>query len=445
MITAGEFFSAYKASIFEYLLELYVFYLLFALKLRKRKYFPLRFAAAFAAICAVALPVTLLYVYAGNTVIGRSTVYILLFALSVLTMWFCCDESPWTVICFCVGAYAVQNLGYKLFLIIWYLGESTNVFPQLFQVEYGVYTYYIFYYAVFALISAGLYFLFVRRLSERIGNSELNYKILIISVLILFITVVLCTVLDIHKSEQSWLILQTGNMFSVVGCVSVLLLLFNIVVKQSLENEVKVLRRVMYEREKQYEVSKETIDAINLKCHDMRHRIQMLRDKNGNISSDDFDDFETAVSIYDSAAKTGNQSLDVIITEKTLLCNRKGIRFSCMADGGALAFMSDIDVYCLFGNIIDNAVEAADKLTDQDKKVIDLSVRSKDGFAVIEAENFFAGELEFRDGLPITTKNDRRYHGFGIRSIRAIAEKYGGKTEITTEGEIFRISILFMR
>ena len=87
---------------------------------------------------------------------------------------------------------------------------------------------------------------------------------------------------------------------------------------------------------------------------------------------------------YDSSFNTGNKSLDVVLTEKKLLCDNKGIKFFCMADGKLLNGIKVSDIYSLFGNAIDNAIECLADVADEDyiKRIIALPTE----------------ELEIRDG-----------------------------------------------
>ena len=67
------------------------------------------------------------------------------------------------------------------------------------------------------------------------------------------------------------------------------------------------------------------------------------------------------------------------------------------------------------------------------------------GFAMVWAqeENYYAGDLTFRDGLPVTTKADKDYHGFGMQSIRMIVRKYEGELNTYTSDGVFHLNILF--
>lgn len=119
-----------------------------------------------------------------------------------------------------------------------------------------------------------------------------------------------------------------------------------------------------------------------------------------------------------------------------------GINITCLADGRRLGFMDDCDVYALFGNILDNAIEAVSRVENPEQRVVTLTVGTKDNFMLVECENYFSGSLVFDDGLPLTTKEDRQNHGFGTHSIRTLTEKYDGSLKLSAQDEIFTLSIL---
>ena len=85
--------------------------------------------------------------------------------------------------------------------------------------------------------------------------------------------------------------------------------------------------------------------------------------------------------------------------------------------------MEDMDISALFGNILDNAIESVQKLNEQEKRLIHLSVAKQKQFLRIRCENYCEEQLKFENGMPVTTKKDRRFHGFGMKSIK----KYGGE------------------
>jgi sensor histidine kinase regulating citrate/malate metabolism len=148
--------------------------------------------------------------------------------------------------------------------------------------------------------------------------------------------------------------------------------------------------------------------------------------------------------IYESIAKTDNQALDLVLTEKSLLCEKYHIQFSYIADGKLLDFMSLVDIYSLFGNALDNAIEALLK-EEEDKRVIQMNIRARGKLLYIDIDNYSSRKIEFQDGLPVTDKADKDYHGFGLKSIRYITEKYDGAFSVAQKNDMFLLHLLFSR
>ena len=139
---------------------------------------------------------------------------------------------------------------------------------------------------------------------------------------------------------------------------------------------------------------------------------------------------------------TGNEVLDIILTEKSLICREKGIKMTCLADGSKLGFMRDGDLYALFGNIVDNAIEAASALEDSEKRCISLNVGTSGAFVSISENNYYSGSIRFsEDGLPLTDK-DTDYHGYGMLSIETVVKKYEGNLSVSVKGDMFRLNVL---
>jgi sensor histidine kinase regulating citrate/malate metabolism len=190
-------------------------------------------------------------------------------------------------------------------------------------------------------------------------------------------------------------------------------------------------------------LSKETIDLINVKCHDLKYQIRQIAEAK-QINPDTIERLSDVISIYDSTMKTGNATLDVILSQKSLFCSQNGIKFACIADGGQLNFLSEEDTYSLFGNIIDNAIEAVKNL-EKEKRIITLRVIRKGNMISVNERNPFEGTIHYESGWPTTSKSDSRYHGFGIKSIRMVCEKHHASLSLSSESNTFNISILFIK
>ena len=211
----------------------------------------------------------------------------------------------------------------------------------------------------------------------------------------------------------------------------------------SLNREKEIVKQLLYERQKQYQLSKENIEIINHKCHDLKHQIQALK----NADSKEFDQYikevENSIMIYDHVLETDNEVLNTILSEKSLYCENHQITLTCIVDGAPLDFMSTMDIYALLGNALDNAIEAVSKYKEIEKRVVSLTISAKDSFMCIQTNNYYEGKLEYQNNLPISTKRrNRAYHGFGMKSMKHLSEKYGGTMATSLENEIFTLQIV---
>ena len=449
----AEVQGIYQKIMLEFLFELYVFYALTTRRLNRAPRFWLRALGGLAAVLALAWGMAFCYRSAGGTALGRIAVYVFLFAAATAHLRLCFDETFPTVLFCASAAYAAQNLCYKLYLVVWCGGEALRWYDG-WGARFDLY-YHLMYYAFFVLAVAAVYFLFIRGLLRHISRGELDYQMLAVAILALGITVVLCSVEDIYFSHLSvgrenrfelwdyYVLRQAGNLFSVLGCAVVLMLTSRTVERRELRQELEYLQHAVRQSERQYEISRDTIDLINVKCHDIRYKLGALAVQGEQVRPEAVADLQKSISIYDAKVETGNQFLDVLLTEKSLYCEQNGITFSCMADGARLTFMDDGDLYCLFGNIIDNALEAVKAIEEEQRRVINLVVKSRGNMLVIQSDNYFDGERAFEGGLPVTTKADRNYHGFGMRSIRMIVHKYEGELTAYVADGIFHLNILF--
>ena len=231
-------------------------------------------------------------------------------------------------------------------------------------------------------------------------------------------------------------------------CVFLLVMEYELFYVRHLRDSNALLKSMMDEERRHYQISRDSIEAINLRCHDIRHQIRTIGKGRGDIDQSVLDDITSQINVYDATIRTGNDALDTILTEKSLLCEGSGISFTCSADGRAVSFMRDVDIYALFGNILDNAIEAVVGLGDVERRSISLSVRSLGELTIIHEENLFSGTLSLSDGLPKTSKEDTSTHGFGTRSIRHIAEQYGGSLSISVDdsadGQAFLLDVLLL-
>jgi len=448
----SEALNVYLKILVEFLFEYLVFVALTAANLRKRDFFAFRAVASVLAIFAIAFPLSFVYVAIGETVVGRIAIYVFLYAVTVLLALWCFDESFTTALFCCSLAYTAQNFTYKLWLLLWVVAENVGI-DSGWGASYEL-IYRIIYYTVFAAAAVGLYFMLIGKFTDRLSNTRYDTGMLAVSLIVLLVTVVLCSIEDVYFDKLAVeknifddftliMLRETGNIFSLV-CLAIVMFLISATVRQrEMKQEIEFLQHTIEQGGRQYEMRKDIVDMVNMRVHDIKYRINALLAENGSVSDAELTKLKNSVFIYDSVADTGNTLLNILLSEKRLYCEQNGIKFSCMADGGELSFMSDGDLYTFFGNILDNALEAVKNVTDQSKRVVNLIVKRRNNLLFLQEENYFEGEITFKDGLPDTVKADKFNHGFGVKSIRLIAQKYGGEVSMYVTGEIFHLNVVF--
>ena len=207
--------------------------------------------------------------------------------------------------------------------------------------------------------------------------------------------------------------------------------------------EKETLHNIMEMQYKNYQLSKENIDMVNRKYHDLKHQINLLKTQAYVGKSTSYlEKMEREIRVYETQNKTGNQILDAVLTNKAMICQNKEIELKFIVDGGALSFMEDMDVSALFGNMLDNAIESAEKQREKQKRLIWLYVTKEKQFVRIRTENYCDEKIQFKNGMPVTTKKDRRLHGYGMKSIKSTVEKYHGSVVAAQENSWFELKIL---
>ena len=211
----------------------------------------------------------------------------------------------------------------------------------------------------------------------------------------------------------------------------------------SMQKEMEAVNAILRRQYEQYNLSKENIEIINRKYHDLKHQIAVVRaERNSDKREQYLQEMENDIKMYEAQNKTGNKVLDTILTGKHLYCVKHEINFTCVADGMLLDFMNLMDICTIFGNALDNAIECVEKIGDKSKRLIRTAVYSQSKFLIIRFENYTELELTTKDSLPITTKKDRQYHGYGLKSIRSTVEKYGGSMTVNVKDNWFILRLL---
>ena len=208
----------------------------------------------------------------------------------------------------------------------------------------------------------------------------------------------------------------------------------------AMQKEMDTLN-LLYERQReQYQVARQNVQIINKRCHELKLQIAALRQMSGAASDPPdpelkahIDEAEKAAQLYDASRNTGNEVLDVVLTEKSLLCESRGIQLNAVANGSCLGFFEAGDLYALFANALDHAVESAVQVSRPECRVIDLLVCVRQGFVVVNIIS----------PLRPPEQQASRSAQYELKVIRRIVQKYKGTLTLEEQGEFFAEKIIF--
>lgn len=197
----------------------------------------------------------------------------------------------------------------------------------------------------------------------------------------------------------------------------------------------KLQQQYLYYQDKQKEE-----ERVRSLYHDMKNHLLVLQAqmKKSGDAQQSIQELQDKIEGYETFQHTGNELLDVIIQDKAKKAQERDIDFSAVLhfeDGG---FIEPLDISTIFGNALDNALEASMKLPQEERVVTAKADRIRNMLSIV-FENHTIGEI---DKTNKSTKEDKFLHGFGIRNIKKAVGKYGGQCSIKVEKGMFSLKII---
>ena len=406
-------------------MEMLIPMLLLIRRQEKRNFFWLRLLPVVAAGAGfVFMPAVSVGPFGMNYLIVSSAVF--------LAGWFLFRLSPLDVLFYVVAAFAVQHgLWDVLFMIYEGIGEITQ--PVALVIYFSLY-----------LVAYLLFYFFFPVSDFKKGGIKGRGLQFAVSCFIIAFVYVIASFVPVY---DGWNILY--RLYALVCCIFAIGLQCGLFEhsklkekNKELEQDNAILQELLIREQKHYAMTKDTVDLINVKCHDLKHQISVLRNMDEKERDKSLGEVEKAIMIYGNIAKTGNETLDIVLTEKSFLCESYNIRFTYMIDGESLSFMAPYDISSLFGNAIDNAIESVMKEEEREKRIIKLNASLKRMYLTIHIENFCNEKVRFKDGIPVTNKSDKKNHGFGVKSMNYVVKKYGGTMTMRQDGCLVSLDIL---
>lgn len=410
-----------------YGLQLFFAEIIFLYPFPKRRHFSLRILTAFALILGTNW---LNLVYVRNwfpSAFMNFTGLLLTICISFLGMWQTFDAEALAILSGCVAGVAVQHISHQVYRLVSLIPFQGMPDPLAAELLTAAVVY------LLVWITVGQW------VAERRIYEDNDKRMIIVAVLIVLICIGITRLLRMGSPMNNYMTLCTA-LYAIVCCTLALYVEFYVHESMRAHSEMLVLRRINEEERRRYELSCENAEQMNIKYHDLKHKLRYLEQR---LPREELDSMRALIDSYESTYDTGLDVLDIVLNEKQMLCKAKGITLTVMGNGADLSFMNAMDVYSLFGNLMDNAIEAVELLEPPEKRQISLVLERRGEFVYISCMNYTESTVVLRqDGLPGTTKTrELGYHGYGLRSIRMIAEKYHGDIRIQAENGMFGLSI----
>ena len=424
-------------------LEVFLLETMFFKNENKRRFFLLRWIGAFFIMSGILILVSLLtlmiYVsasYERQIVMITSLIgYFLVLACQLPLLLFLYRTEKKRLFTLMIFSFVFRQIVFSLYVSIF---TSINTNLLLFKFDFFTWQNFLLYLAFYFVLYLGV-FLFCR-----FQPSYFSYSMETSIIIVLFVAIaanmVVCVIGETYSTDNNdfmYCLLLFSNIISLLLITSVEFLMRKI---YDLRNENQITNQLLAEKESQYKFAKANMERLHIIAHDLKHESAILR-QGGEEAKKILDNLDKGIENYDSILLTENQTLNVILNEKWLYCQKHAIRLSTIVDPTAFSRLSTIELYSLFGNLLDNSVEAVMKIKDKSKRAISLNVSHSHGISSIDIRNYFTGFIQIEEGLPQTTKKDSNNHGFGTKSIETIVNKYGGDYSCYIENDVFVVKI----
>ena len=211
---------------------------------------------------------------------------------------------------------------------------------------------------------------------------------------------------------------------------------------EELKYELERYKWQMEQIEKQEQEIRELHQNTRRLKHDMRNHLMVIA---SYINNGEYEEVKTYTSdILDrlntvqSYVETGNQVLNHILNEKLNAARRTGIDVKAQVEKVEFAKMKGIDFAAVFGNILDNAIEASAR---EEKKEISIKIFTKKGYDAISVKNKITESILENNPDLNSTKAEAEAHGYGLKQVRETVEAYEGMVDFFEEDGFFCVNV----
>lgn len=403
---------------------------IYLIPLKKREPIKLRIGLSFAVM--LILNVFVEY-FLGSSILGNILKVIYWLVIISVIIFICTKSSKSAALYVAIWSIVTAQFIY----ILWFSYTSIRK-DVVSHWNYGWLILIIFYAIMYLIIGLTIARIMPDNGVYSIGPRQLTSA----TALMIVFEIIYLSIINSNIREQDFM-MWASIILAQFYCISMLYFQMEIFKKSAIEKELLTTNILRKKQKSQYDLTKENIELINRKTHDLKHQVAAIREVADEEEKEKYiSEVENSVRIYDSIVRTGNEVLDTILTDKSLYCNANGIQINSVVDGSKLAFIDTVDLYTILGNAIDNAIEGVKQFKENDKRLIDISIYHNKNFLVISIVNPIKEELKFKEGLPVSIKPKDGYHGYGLKSIKRYVKKYDGHMNLSVENKCFVLKIV---
>lgn len=211
----------------------------------------------------------------------------------------------------------------------------------------------------------------------------------------------------------------------------------------TLQNEQNVLAIQISSLQLRAETMRQAEEKTKIYRHDMRHHLNLigayLADNNKAAAQKYIAEVDSAIECAVVPKYCANYTVNLILYSYITKAENDKIKVETYIDLDDKSSVSDMDFCVIFANAIENATNACKRLTNTEDRRLNILCKNKDGKLFIQITNTYGGHVLFMDNMPVRTPEN---HGLGIKSIVAVAEKYGGLCSFTAADGLFNTSII---
>ena len=291
---------------------------------------------------------------------------------------------------------------------------------------------------VYAALFASLYYLQYSR-QQPAGHLEISGTATLIAVMLALTAFAVSNLSFLPDGEATMSMFSIRTLVDFSG-VLILTIQHDQLREAALHSELAAMDAVLHRQYEQYKRSKEGINLINRRYHELKIQLATIREERDQAKQNAaLAAIESNIRQYEAENKTGNPVLDTILTAKSMECQQSGITMTSVADGRMLGFLTTRELCTIVGVALDNAIAAVRTEPDPEKRLIKVAVYAQSGFVMLRFEHYTETPPVFgADGLPEAGAPGSA----DLKSVQTTVQQHGGSMTLHYETGWYSMRVL---